>query len=197
MGQFGRIEAGAADGGDTGIFGWGAAAKGGVHLGPVTIKGTLVALSADDAREGNDSVGFLWSGKRPAQGILMNENPIRDVGDNVDELPGTFDGWFWEMRTGLAGGDIGVYCQPLSWLNVGAVSQALLVLNSDNALGSRLVGSENSLAVDLQFLDGRLNAILNGGVLLPGGVGAAYINLIDREATDVLVFSQVPLVMRF
>lgn len=197
VGQFGRLENRAADGSDAGHFGWGAVAKGGVSLGRFVIKATLVALSADDESDGNDSLGFLWAGKRPAQGLLMNENPIRDIGGNLDEALGTFDGWFWEMRTGLFGGDLGLYFDATPWLNIGVVSQALMVLNLDNALGSRFVGNENEFVADFGLFDGAFHGVLTAGMLIPGGAGAAYVNLMDRAATDLLLFGQGALVLRF
>lgn len=195
--QFGAQENAAADGTDTGLLAFAASANGTVNLGQFQLKANLVALSPDDDSQGNDSTGFLWSGKRPGQAVLLNENQTRDIGDNIDERLGVFDGLFYDMQTGIAGGDLGLYMQTLRWLKLGVVTSGLMTLNQDNSMGSRFVGWENELVAGMTALDGLFETTLTGGVLLPGEAGAAFSNeLPDRTATDPLYFVYLTLAMR-
>ncbi len=182
---------------DAGLFGWAAEARASGRLSIVTLKGGLAALSADDAAEGNDSLGFLWSGKRQSRSLLLSENETRDIGDNVDEKMGTFDGWFYEMRTGLLSADLGLYVDPLKWLTVGAVTEVMATMNPDNALGNRFAGWEGEMLVDFHLLDGAFQVQLVGGLLVPGAAASAYVNAIDVNATDSLYFGQTAVLMYF
>ncbi len=197
LAQFGTRSGAGADGSDTGITAFAFTGNAAVNFGQFQLKANLIALTADDAHEGNDSTGFLWSGKRPGQASLMNENTIRDIGDNIDERLGIFDGLFYEMTPGMAGGDLGLYMQTLTWLKIGAVSSGLLTLNADNSMGSQFVGWENELVVDVTALDGLFQGILTGGVLLPGEAGSAFSNILpNRTATDPMYFMYLALFMR-
>jgi len=201
--QFGRNDNSAqgtgtgTTGADAGIFGWAWEARASGKVSIVTLKGGLAAMSADDASEGNDGLGFLWSGKRGSRSLLLSENETRDIGDNIDEKMGTFDGWFYEMRTGLMSADLGLYVDPLKWLTVGAISEVMAVMNPDNALGNRLAGWEGELLVDVHILDGAFQVQLVGGVLVPGGAASAYANAIDIDATDTMYFGQTAVLMYF
>jgi hypothetical protein len=196
LGQFGRKQKGAVKNNDARMMAWGTLLTGGKRFGIYSIEGNLIALSADDSHEGNDSTGFLWSGKRPGNSLLLCENKIRDMGDNIDEKMGSFDGWFYEMRPGLAGGELGFYVAPRKWLKFGALTSALFVLDSRNALDHSFAGSENELMVDFKLLDGSFDFMMHGGILIPGGAASAYVNLIDRKATEIMYFTQAELVMR-
>jgi hypothetical protein len=185
------------DASDAGIFGWAAEARASGKVSIVTLKGGLAALSADDASEGNDGLGFLWSGKRQSRSLLLSENETRDIGDNIDEKMGTFDGWFYEMRTGLMSADLGLYVDPLRWLTVGAVTELMAAMNPDNALGDRFAGWEGELLVDFHLLEGAFQVQVVGGVLVPGGAASAYVNAIDVDAADTMFFGQTAVLMYF
>ncbi|MBM4353659.1 MAG: hypothetical protein FJ109_07640 [Deltaproteobacteria bacterium] len=193
----GQVDPPPYDASDAGIFGWAAEARASGRFSIVTLKGGLAAMSADDAFEGNDALGFLWSGKRGSRSLLLSENETRDIGDNVDEKMGTFDGWFYEMRTGLMSADLGLYVDPLKWLTVGAVTEVMAAVNPDNALGNRFAGWESELLVDLHLLEGAFQVQLVGGMLVPGGAASAYVNAIDVDATDTMFFGQTAVLMYF
>jgi hypothetical protein len=198
MVQVGSRQNQAGDLSDEGILAWGATANGSAKLGIVTIDLALTGLSADDASEGNGALGFLYSGKRPGPSILLKENTTRDLGDNLDEKIGSYDGWFFEMRSGLCGLDLGVHVDALRWLRVGLVHADLLVVNPDNALGGRLVASENEVVTDIHLFGSAFRLETIGGVLIPGQAGAAYVNqLSDRTATDPIYFAQSAMIMNF
>jgi hypothetical protein len=195
--QFGTQTGAGVDGSDIGIFGWAAQWTGQVRFGMVELLAGAVAISADDSQEGNDRLGFVWSGKRASRSMLLSENELRDIGDNIDERMAVFDGMFWEPRMGLAGADLSVRVTPLPWLQVGALTEGLFALNPDNAMGESFIGWENELTLDLTAFDGDFRFHLAGGMLLPGGAAAAHLNLIDREATDNLYFVQSAILMYF
>ena len=196
--QYGWLRDGSADLSDATILGWGATLEGGYRYKGFVLKGAATILSADDAYDHNAAAtGFLYSGKRPGMSILMTENYTRDLGDNLDEDLGVYDGWFFEMRPGLLGFDLGLYLQTTEWLNVGLVSALMIVLNPDNAGGHRFFGSENELVLDITPFGDLLHLEIVGGILIPGGAAAAVINHIDLEATELLWFGQAALVMHF
>ena len=195
--QFGRTRGAAGDRGDQEIFTWAAEASGRWTRGMVTLRGALLAMSADDVDDTNDALGFIWSGKRAAQSVLLSENELRDIGDNVDERIAVYDGFFWEARTGMLSADLGLWLDPLPWLTAGLASEVLLTLNPDTALGGRLIGWETALHLDAHILEGMFQVHAVGGVLLPGKAGAALVNGIDNEATAPVGFTQVALIMRF
>ena len=197
VGQAGRMENSAADGTDSTVLAWGATANGGMRVGLFSFEAAGTVLSADDDHLGNDTLSFAYSGKRPGMSILLSENEIRDLGDNLDERIAAYDGTFYEMRTGLAGVDLGLYLHPVKWLTVGLVNAGLFVLNSDNANGGSMVGYESEVELSAHLFGDHLNFTLVGGLLLPGEAGSAFVNLIRRDATDMMYFSQLSMGLKF
>jgi len=197
VGQAGRMENSAADGTDSTMLAWGVSANGGMDIGMFSFDAAATVLSADDEHLGNDSLSFFYSGKRPGMSMLLSENEIRDLGDNLDERIAAYDGTFYQMRTGLAGVDLGLYLHPVKWLTVGLVNAGLFVLNSDNAAGASLVGYESEVLLSAHLFGDHLNFTLVGGLLLPGEAASAFVNQIERDATEMMYFTQLSMGLKF
>lgn len=197
IGELGRMRNSAADASDARILAYGASADGGYRINWFSFRLSGAVLSADDDKLGNDSLAFVWSGKRPGMSILLSENHIRDLGDNLDEKVSSYDGFFWNTQAGIGGADLGLYFHPLDSLTVGLVSAGLWVLNPERALGGKLVALEEEIVLRFVAFEERLDLHLIGGVLIPGKAGAAFVNAIDREATELVGFLQAGVTMRF
>lgn len=197
VGQFGLRENAAADGSDSVVKAWGLVADGGFRMKKVEIRLSATVLSADDDYDGNDSLAFTWSGKRPGMSMLLSENETRDVGNNIDERISSRNGAFFDTPAGLAGLDFALYYMPVDYIRLGFVTAALMVLNDDNALGGEFVGSENELVFECSLFHDLLKLNAVGGLIVPGKAGGALLNRIDRTATDNIYFGQLAIVMAF
>ncbi|HOD07064.1 MAG TPA: hypothetical protein PKG98_03100 [Myxococcota bacterium] len=197
VGQFGTRMNAAADGSDSMIKAWGLVLDGGFDFKHVEMRLSATLMSADDDYDGNDSLAFMWSGKRPGMSMLLSENDTRDVGTNIDERISSRDGAFFNTTAGLAGIDFALYYKPVDYIRLGFVTAALMVLNDDNALGGEFVGSENELVFECTLLHDLLKLNAVGGLIVPGKAGGALLNRIDHTATDNIYFGQLGVVMMF
>jgi len=196
MGQLGRKMDAGADGTDVLVMGWAISAEGSYAIKYFSLEASASVMGSDDRYEGNDSLSFLWSGKRPGVSILLSENEVRDLGDNLDESMSSHDGLFYDTRTGLAGVDLGLYFHPVEYIKLGLNSAILLTLKKDNSLGGNLVAVEEALKFEAVVLEGLLSFDVTGGFLVPGQAGAA-LNLLDHAQEDLVYFAQAAVIMRF
>ncbi len=197
IGQYGQLEKGAADGTDATLLAYGLSVDGGYRIEWFSFRLSGAVLSADDDELGNDSLAFVWSGKRPGVSILLSENELRDLGDNLDERASVYDGFFHNTLAGLGGADLGLYFHPLDSLTLGIVSAGLWTLNSERALGGELIALEEELSLVYTAFNEKLELQLTGGLLIPGKAGAAFVNAIDKTETEIVGFVQVGVLLRF
>jgi hypothetical protein len=188
--EFGYRQRMGADGSNIRLNAGAAIAEGEWKSKWVSIQAVATLMTGDNAGEGNDSTAFLYSGRRPGPTTFLTENDMRALGDNLDIKVGTKDGNFYEMRAGLAGFDLAVWIHPTTWVKLGPVGGYLGVLQPINALGGSLVAVETELQVIFMFFNDAFEIQLTGGALFPGTAGAAYINRIDKTATDPIGFVQ-------
>jgi hypothetical protein len=195
--QYGRSGKAARDGSNQTILAWAAQAHGTLDFRPFEIDLNLLALSPDDAYEGNSRNGaFLASAKNRSATMLLTEDEVRDWYDNLDERMSTYGGGFFENRAGLLVADVKARWSILPEFRPAVILGAATVLQPKNALGGRLVGIE--AAVDLGFHAGRyLEAHLLGGALLPGKAGAALVNRIDLDAKNPIFSAEASLMVRY
>jgi hypothetical protein len=195
--QYGRREAAAQGGGDQTVLAW--AAQGHVRLDyrPLTVRFNVLALSADDAYDGNARSGaFLGSAKNASSLLYTTENEIRDTFDNLDERISRFDGGFYANRAGLFVADVRVAYGVAGWFEPAVVLGTSMVLQPRNALDHRYFGTE--AALDLGFKVGGhvcLHAV--GGVLAPGKAAGALVNTIDRSKTGLVGWGEASMVMKY
>jgi hypothetical protein len=147
------------------------------------VKFNLLALSADDEYNRNDLDGsFQYSGKNRSSTIMLTEDELRDTGENFDEQMAETNGKFYAIAPGLllidvkAGYEVTDYFMPHLILGYG------MVLEPKNALDESGIGLEADL--DLEFSGEFATLDLIGGLLIPGAAASAFVNDIDREATD-------------
>lgn len=184
--QTGVWENSGIGGGDQKIGAWAAQIGSKMDIGRFAWRINFVALSADDAFDGNDVAGnFLGSGKNQSHTMFLTEDEARDRYDNLDERLGSTWGPYSTNRAGLMVVELGLGARILDNWNmriVGAYSQAF---EKENAFGEEVVGTEIALLQRFSLTD-RASLFLNGFAFLPGPAAAARINDIDRTATESL-----------
>jgi hypothetical protein len=184
--QVGAFEGMAADGGNEKTLAWAAQLYGEAQLRRLFVKLNVLALSPDDDGASNRANGaFHGSAKNRSSTLFFTESELRDTWDNLDEKLGTTRGPFLLQRAGLFLPDVMVGYDVLPWLRPVAIVGYGMALNPDNALGSRALGLEADLGVELKYEDLLLFQVY-GGVLVPGKGAAALVNAIDRTATEPL-----------
>lgn len=194
--QAGLFENTALDGGDQRVLAW--AAQGHLRLDtdPWFFEANVLALSPDDAYDGNRRQGaFLYAAKPRSQTRILTEDEVRDWYDNVDERLSTFEGGFFLNRAGLLLGDASAGVQVAKWFQPSVVVGAAMALEPKNALGGRFVGIE-ALADLLFKWHENLFVHVVGGALFPGRAAAAVVNKMDRTATDPIFMAEVSLTVR-
>lgn len=195
--QTGQAKGQALDGGDQLLVSWAAQGGARLRLGRFSLAVNAMALSPDDAHEGNDkNHAFLSSGRSRSATLLLTEDELRDWFDNFDERMSSFRGGFFENRAGLFVGDVSATLRFSSGLSLFACVGAATVLKPDNALGHSFVGVEGDLVVAWR-LGRHLVAQAAFGALLPGKAGAALVNRIDRGETDPLVMTELSLLLKY
>jgi hypothetical protein len=197
IGQFGTHTAAALDGEAERQIGWAAQVHARAQIKAVTVTANVMALSPDDALEGNGvNTGFHYSGFSRSSTLWLSENELVDLANNLDERLGTVRGGHHLMRMGLLQGDVKV-----AWTTGPVFEPALIVglagaLRPSNALDHGLVGLETDLDLCFRHRD-VLEFHLIGSLIVPGGAAAAAVNLIDREATDPQFGGMSMLAVRF
>jgi hypothetical protein len=184
--QVGAFEGMAADGGNERTLAWAAQLYGEAQLKRFFVKLNVLALSPDDGAAATKANGaFHGSAKNRSSTLFFTESELRDTFDNLDEKLGSMRGPFLLQRAGLFLSDVLVGYDVLPWLRPVAIVGYGLALEPENALGSRNLGLEADLGLDLKYEDLLLFQVY-GGVLVPGKGAAALVNPIDRTATGPL-----------
>jgi len=197
LGQFGSRANSALDGSAERQLAWGAQVHGTARIRAISLNWNVLALSPDDAEEGNGvNGGFYYSGFSRSPTYWLSENELVDLWNNLDERVGTRHGGHFLTRMGLMQGDLRV-----AWNASPSFEPALILgvagaLRPANALGHGFIGMEADLDLTFRHLD-VLEFHLIGSVLVPGGAAAAAVNSIDREATDVQFGGMSMLAVRF
>ena len=197
VGQFGTHTAAALDGTAERQMAWAAQIHTSARIQAVTVTANVLALSPDDAHEGNGlNTGFYYSGFSRSSTLWLSENELVDLANNLDERLGTVRGGHRLMRMGLLQGDV-----KIAWTTGPIFEPALIVglagaLRPANALGHGLVGLEADLDLCFRHRD-VLEFHLIGSLNVPGGAAGAAVNLIDREATDPQFGGMSMLAVRF
>jgi len=195
--QGGQQRGQAAGGGDQTHLAWAAQAGLRLGLGRLDLRGTLLALSPDDAHPGNErNHAFLYSGKSRSATLMLTEDEVRDWYDNLDERASSNSGGFFASRAGLMVGDLEVTLKLHERVRPAVVVGAATVLKPHNALDGILVGVEVDGVLHLLLAD-YLVADLVVGAMVPGAAGAALINSIDRSSTDPIVMTEISLTLRY
>jgi len=196
--QAGRQRGQAAGGADQTIVAW--AAQGGVtltKLGWLRLEANLLALSPDDAYDGNRrNHGFLYSGKSRSATLMLSEDELRDWYDNLDERASSFSGGFFINRAGWLVGDVKATLTLNERVRPALVVGAASVLKPNNALDRAFVGAEIDALLELGISDYLVGQVVVGA-LVPGGAAAALFNHINRQAKDPVVMTELSLVLRY
>ncbi len=184
VGQAGVWEGAALGGDDVDILAW--AAQAGVRhtIGAFEWSANVLVLSPDDAHDGNTSQGaFFGSGKNHSPSTVLTENEHRDRYDNLDERMATAMGPFFVGRAGLVVGDASAGWEVTPWYTPRVIMAAGMVLEAENSLGQVFAGFE--LALDNTFKLGEPGyAFVVADAFVPGGAAAAFVNDVDRTATE-------------
>ena len=150
----------------------------------------LLVLSPDNSADKDGiNYGFLYSGKSKSRTILFTEDEIRDKGDNLDERIGervggfSYNGNFFLMRSGFALLDGSILYRITDKLGSSLTVGVASALQEKNTLNSIFLGTETTLLIRYKISDLIVFDLANS-VLIPGAGLSAYINNIDREATD-------------
>ncbi|MGC6419444.1 MAG: hypothetical protein ACON3Z_20135 [Bradymonadia bacterium] len=146
----------------------------------------VFAVSADDDYAGNEQQrAFYGSAKNRSRTRLLTEDEMRDRYDNLDERMGTFWGAFVVNPAGLSVADLSLAYRVGSDYHITLVAGTGTTLNQHRSLGSRYVGTEVSLSQTLKLT--RSAAVsLTALMFAPGQAASAFINDIDRRATQYL-----------
>lgn len=176
---------------------WAAQVHGEWTPGAPVLTWNVLALSPDDATEGNGVNGaFRYSGFSRSPTLWLSENELFDLWNNLDERMGTRRGSQFLMRTGLLQADVRFGYRAGPVFEPAIVVGAATALNPANALGRAFV----ALEVDGDFVFRHrdvLEAHLIATLLVPGGAAAAALNEIDRTRTDPQFGGMATLAVRF
>ncbi len=168
------------------------------RLGPLTVDWNVLALSPDDAEEGDGlNTAFRYSGFSRSRTLWLSENELFDTWNNLDERLGSRDNAHFLMRMGLLQADLRLAYRLPCGFEPGIIIGAAGALNPDNALGKRTVGLEADLDLALHHPADVMSFHAIASVLVPGGAAAAAVNEIDRDATDVQFGGMMLLDVRF
>jgi len=115
---------------------------------------------------------------------MLSEDEIRDRGGNLDERLSEVKNKFYRVRPGLWLGDVTLGLIVADLFKPKVIVGAATVLNKDNALGNGFVGVEADLDLEIVYKKW-LSFHLTGGLLAPGKAASAFVNLYDKEATNI------------
>ena len=196
--QAGEFAGHAMGGGDQTSVAWAAQANLRVTLGAWEVTANVLALSPDDAEQGNDlNHAFLYSGKSRSATLMLTEDEVRDWYDNLDERMSGHSGGLFLNRAGLMVADLKATWYLHEVYRPSLVVGAASVLKPANALDNTFVGVEADLVLEFHVSD-YLKAHIVGGVLLPGAAGGALINRRPgQQATDPIVMTEASLMLRY
>jgi hypothetical protein len=195
--QAGQQQGRALDGEAQTILAWAAQAGVGLELGSWDLRWTVLALSPDDAHEGNNtSHAFLYSGKSRSATLMLTEDELRDWYDNLDERASSFLGGFFVNRAGLFVGDMQATWRVHERIRPSLILGAASVLKPQNALDGAFVGVEADLVLEMAISDYLVAHLVVGG-LIPGAAGAALLNGIDKQAKDPIIATEASLLLRY
>ena len=177
---------------------WAAQANVKVRLGTWDLTFNVMALSPDDAYQGNDyNHAFLYSGKSRSATLMLTEDEMRDWYDNLDERMSGQSGGMFLNRAGLLVADVKATWNLHEIYRPSVVLGAASVLKPANALDNTFVGLEADVVLEFHISD-YLVGHLVGGVLMPGGAGGALINRQGgQDATDPIVMTEASLLLRY
>ena len=168
------------------------------HLGGFTVNWNVLALSPDDAAEGNGrNTAFRYSGFSRSRTLWLSENELFDTWNNLDERIGARDNSHFLMRMGLLQADLRMAYRIRGVFEPAIIVGAAGALNPNNALGKRTIGVEADLDLAFHHPQDVLTFHAIASVVVPGGAAAAAVNQIDRDATDVQFGGMMLLDVRF
>lgn len=197
LGQAGSLQGAALGGGDETILAWALQFGARHQIGALHWRFNGFVLSADDDHDGNDRLGaFFASGKNRSASILLTEDENRDRYDNLDERLSSTWGSFFVSRAGLFVADAQVGYKVAPWFRPALTLAAGLTLNPENALGGRFIGLEAALALHFPLAEG-VELFTVGQLFVPGEAAAAFVNDVDRSATDLVGGAEAGFVARF
>ena len=196
-GQYGSWANSTVGGGDADVRAW-AAQIGYTHTqGKVDWGVNVLAISADDDHDGNDTMGaFLGSARNRSRTIFLTEDETRDRYDNLDERLGSYWGPLAYAPAGLMVSEASTGVQISPSYHARLVLAMGVVLNPARTLGQRYAGGEFSLLQTFSLSD-RARLIMNGLLFMPGGAAAAMINDIKRSARRPLYGGSVGFAVQF
>ena len=198
MGQLGTHTGAALDGTAERQAAWAVQLHGDEHFGPITLNYNVLALSPDDAAEGNGFNGaFRYSGLSRSRTLWLSENELFDTWNNLDERLGTRANSHFLMRMGLLQADLRLAYRIKDVFEPAIIAGVAGALRPANALGKSTVGVETDLDLAFHHPQDVLSFHAIASVLVPGGAAAAAINQIDRDATDVIFGGMLLLDVRF
>ena len=191
LGQLGQWSASGVGAIDQTILSWASQARVRHQLGAFDWSLGVVYLSGDDAEEGNGTLNaFLGSGKNMSPTTWLTEDEVRDRYDNLDEQIATSWGALFINRPGLALFDLSLGLSVTDWYAPRLVAAAALTSSPEHALGESFVGAEIGLH-NRFFLGQHVRLIADLHVLVPGGAVAAFVNDVDRRATETAFGAQL------
>ena len=197
LGQYGQWAASGVGGIDQTILSWASQARLRHHLADFTWSIGAAYLSGDDAQEGNGTLNaFVGSGKNRSPSTWLSEDEVRDRYDNLDERIASSWGAFFINRPGLALFDLTLSYAVTPWYAPRLLAAAAIAPSADHALGESFVGAE--VALHNRFtLGDHVRLIADLQVLIPGGAAAAFVNDVDRRATETAFGAQLGFVADF
>ena len=177
---------------------WAAQGNARLSLGVWDIAFNVMALSPDDAHQGNEfNHAFLYSGKSRSATLMLTEDELRDWYDNLDERMSGHSGGMFLNRAGLLVADIKATWNLHEIYRPSVVVGAATVLKPANALDNTFVGVEADVVLEFHVSD-YLVGHLVGGMLIPGDAGGALINRQGgNDATDPIVMTEASLLLRY
>ena len=184
LGQYGQWAASGVGAIDQTILSWASQARVRHRVGGFSWSAGVAYLSGDDGQEGNGTLNaFLGSGKNHSPTTWLSEDEVRDRYDNLDEQIASSWGAFFINRPGLALFDLTLGYAVTPWYTPRLVAAAALAPSPTHALGESFVGAE--LALHNRFhLGQHVRLVADVQVLVPGGAVAAFVNDVDRRATE-------------
>jgi len=186
LGQVGKWTGGGLAGRDEKISSYAAQVGMSRTLGRFGWSVNLFALSPDDDHHGNGvQSAFFGSGKNRSRSILMTEDETRDRYDNLDERMGSRWGALIYSPAGLAVADLGLGYQVTTVYTSSVIIAVGSTINPKRSLGARHVGVELAFLQDFQ-VSRNAAVFLNGLLFLPGTAAGAFVNDIDRSATQTM-----------